>query len=269
MMHPLHGPRLKIRRAESHIKALRAADEDFRKHAHYRVIPAELDPKIDKYALRILVNVLPPLDLGLCIGEAAHDLRSALDGLVYQLGKLNSASEEALTRTQFPIFLKGKLVGCRGKCRDRRHFHCRGREMIAPLRREHQAAIERLQPYKRGNRGDRNPLYLLQEINNADKHRLLQVLGGKLSGYGISGWGDPPDLPDYHIELGNVFEDGAQVGYVAATDIGKVRADQIVAPFIAFWQGCPKLRGAGVCYWLMQMAEQVSEIVECFGPEFD
>lgn len=272
-MHPLDGPRLKIRRAESHIKGLQLADANFRKFARYGVVVAELNPRTKKYMLRALVNILPPEDLGICIGEAAHNLRSALDGLTWQLALLNT--DTPADNTQFPIFMRGTTKLRRkpkqGKGRGSLipHFAKDGRNLIRSLRPEHQAAFEALQPYKRGNRGDRNPLYLLQELNNADKHRLLQVAGGKPAGYMSGGvWGDDP-LPDFHIDLGGVFEDGAIVGHLAASDASKVRVDQMIPPFIGFWKGCPALRGAGVCLWLSKMAEHVSEIVESFVPEFE
>jgi hypothetical protein len=270
-MHPLDGPRLKIRRARSHIESLRAADAAFMANADYRVIVAELNPKTKKYALRALINVLPPLELGVCIGEIAHDLRSALDGLVYQLGVLDGASEEALTRTQFPVFLKQRVLGCRGKCRGKLpHFTCGGLKLIEPLSPEHQAAIKRFQPYRSVNLGKRSPLYFLHELNNADKHRLLQVVGAKPAGYGVGAtWGDEP-FPDYRILPRTIFEDGAKVGRVAAADVDKrkVQADQRIVPLIAFWQGCGAVQGLGVTPILSQIADRVSEIVESFGPEF-
>jgi hypothetical protein len=270
-MHPLDGPRLKIARAKSHIKAFRLAEAGFTAKADYRVIVAELDTKSRKYALRALINVLPPLELGVCIGEVVHDLRSALDGLVYQLGVLDGASEEALTRTQFPIFLKQRVLGCRGKCRGKPpHFTCGGLKLIEPLHPEHQAAIKRLQPYTRVNLGKRSPLYFLHELNNADKHRLLQVVGAKPAGYGAgAAWGDEP-LPDYRIRPRTVFEDGAKVGRVAAADVDKrnVQMEQRIAPLIAFWQGCKAVQGLGVAPILSQIADHVSDIVESFGPEF-
>jgi len=270
-MHPLDGPRLKIARAKSHIEVLRLANAGFTAKADYRVVVAELDPKSREYALRALINVLPPLELGVCIGEVAHDLRSALDGLIYQLGMLNGASEEALTRTQFPIFLKQRVLGCRGKCSGKPpHFTCGGLKLIKPLRREHQAEIERLQPYRRGNKGKRSPLYFLHELNNADKHRLLQVVGAKPAGYGAgAAWGDEP-LPDYWILPRTVFEDGAKVGGVAAADVHKrkVQMEQRIAPLIAFWQGCKAVQGLGVAPTLSQIADHASQIIESFGPEF-
>ena len=47
--------------------------------------------------------------------------------------------------------------------------------------RDPQAAIERMQPYKRGHWGKRNLLWHLQQMNNLDKHSLLLVLGVKPS----------------------------------------------------------------------------------------
>ncbi|MCH8026394.1 MAG: hypothetical protein IH866_06320 [Chloroflexi bacterium] len=255
------------------IKTLREADLAFQEQADYRVIIAELNPKSRKYALRALVNVVPPLDLGICISEVAHHLRSALDGLVYQLGQSNGATEEALTRTQFPIFLKQRVSGCKRpkRCRNKPpHFRCDAMRMIQPLCDEHQTMIERLQPYRRGNLGKRGPLYLLHELNNADKHRLLQVVGGKPTGYMVGGvWGNAP-YPDYRISLRAVFEDGAKVGRVAASDVHgqKVQMEQSIVPYIAFWQGCREVRGFGVGPTLSGIAEHVSGIVEGFAPEF-
>jgi hypothetical protein len=279
-MHPLDGPRFKIRRAVSQIETLRKADTDFRALADYRVIVAEPNSKGTEYALRALINVLPPPDLGLCIGEIAHQLRSALDGLVYQLERLRYPAPKAGTRvrTQFPIFERRRIKGCReqgGKKRCNgpkpRHFVCNGGpEMIERLCPCHQRAIKRLQPYQRGTKGKRNPLYLLQELNNADKHRLLQTVGGKAMGYGVGGvWGDEP-MPDYWISTRKVLEDGAQVGRVSAIYVDKrqVRMEQEIFPAIAFWEGCEAVAGSGVCFTLLQIAEHVSKIVESFGPEF-
>jgi len=279
-MHPLDGPRLKVRRAISQIETLRRADTEFRALADYRVIVAEPNSKGTEYALRAIVNVLPPPELGLYIGEIAHQLRSALDGLVYQLERLRYPAPKAGTRvrTQFPIFERRRIKGCRergGKnlCQSPklRHFVCNGGpRMIERLYPCHQAEIKRLQPYQRGNKGKRNPLYLLQELNNADKHRLLPTVGGKAMGYsGGSAWSDEP-MPDYWISTRKVLEDGAKVGRVSAIYVNRrqVRMEQRIYPAIAFWEGCEAVAGSGVCFTLSQIAEHVSKIVESFGPEF-
>ena len=166
MSHPLDGPRLKVRRAESQIDLLRKADDTFREKANYRLIQAELDTKRRKQHYRILINVLPALEWGVCIGEIAHNLHSALNGLTWQLALFKTKT--AAANTQFPIFLVGRTKKRR---RGRRsglipHFEgmelSDGRSMIRNLLPEHQTAVERLQPYKRGNGGVRNPLYRLR-----------------------------------------------------------------------------------------------------------
>ena len=186
-MHPLEGPRLKVRRADSKIKSLRGAEKVFMRESKYEVVRAEFNPKSGEYVYRVRASSPPPsLEWGVDIGEIAHNLRSALDRLVYQLAFLNTAPK-APTGTQFPIFLIGKTT----KKRNGRliaHFEREGRRYIASLRPSHQACIERLQPYKRGQGGRTNPSWMLSEINNADKHRLIQVVGGKTgAGPAISG----------------------------------------------------------------------------------
>lgn len=142
--------------------------------------------------------------------------------------------------------------------------------MIESLHRSHRAMIKRLQPYRSGNLGLKSPLYFLHQINNADKHRLLPVVGGKGAGYGVGYWVDAENIPNYHISLSVVLEDGAEVGYAGASDVHgrKVRMEQGLSTYIAFWQGCDAVKGRGVAFTLSQIAEHVSEIVEGFLPEF-
>jgi 8-oxo-dGTP pyrophosphatase MutT (NUDIX family) len=54
------------------------------------------------------VRAPPPLDWGVEIGEIAHNLRSALDGLVYQLALPTTKAPAG--NAQFPIFLGGRAA---------------------------------------------------------------------------------------------------------------------------------------------------------------
>ena len=192
-MHPLDGPRLKVGRAISEIETLSQAETAFRQEADYRVIRAELNPKTGQCVYRIRAKIQPPLEWGVWIGEVAHNLRSALDGLVYQLALLNGA--RASTRiTQFPVFLHPYTRKIQGRTVN--GFHASknkprqgmGARMISLLKPDHQAIIERLQPYKRGKGGRMSPLFQLSELNNADKHRLIQVIGVKVGVGPFVGW---------------------------------------------------------------------------------
>src|SRR4030042_451108 len=77
-----------------------------------------------------------------------------------------------------------------------------GKKMIKLLKSEHKASIEGLQPYNSSSSphlktidlakwsGCDSPLFWLEEINNADKHRIIQVAGVKAGGFGTTWWGE-------------------------------------------------------------------------------
>lgn len=144
--------------------------------------------------------------------------------------------------------------------------------MIRDLRSEHQAVIERLQPYGRWMRpiyvgqGRDNVLHLLHEINNADKHRLLQVVGAKP---GNTSWSQPSTPPPPGIvEITGpdmrVLKHGAKV-FEAPSGVNVYPK---VIPVIAFSEGCNAVKHKGVLFTLRRIAKHVSEIVEGFAPEF-
>ena len=136
-MNPLDGPRLKIIRAKSEIERLAGVEDAFRQEAQYRVVKAEFNPKSGKHVYRVRVSG-PPLsdNWGIWIGEIAHNLRSALDHLVYQLALLESQPKTVAAdrRLQFPIFLVGSSSN-----KKKITFESRGKNMIKLLRPKHQA----------------------------------------------------------------------------------------------------------------------------------
>jgi hypothetical protein len=99
-------------------------------------------------------------------GEAIHHLRSSLDHLVWALASRRNANPPG--RIQFPI------------CSSAEKFAkaCKG-GIIHGLSRKSHAAIERSQPYWHRYRTpdpENHPLFILNEMNNTDKHRLLVVV---------------------------------------------------------------------------------------------
>lgn len=280
-MHRLDGPRLKIRRAESEIERLCRLEESFRSEAKYQIVRAEMNPKTGKYVYRARVIHEPPLDeWGVWVGEIVHNLRSALDGLVFQLARLNKSPAQARD-TQFPIFRHrytkrlrgGQVMGFEGHQGAKRPARGSGRYMIRRLGPEHQARIEWLQPYRRNGgqtpwgrplNGRWNLLYRLKELNDADKHRLIQLVGAKVGGGPVyGGWGDriEDEVIFGHTQI---LKDGTKV--MQAGSRVQVYAD--IIPLIAFWKGCKAVKNVGVCTTLRLIAKNVSEIVEGFAPEF-
>lgn len=254
MPHPLDGPRLKIARAVREVETLRGAEAAFRSEADYKIVLSEFNPETGKYVYRVRLDIAPPIEWGVWIGEVAHNLRSALDQLVWQLALL--ATNAPARHTQFPVLLAATSSSS-GPCFDKN-----GKRMITSLRPEHQAVIERLQPYQPGRGGSDNALYLLSEVNNADKHRLLQVVAARAGLVTVGTWGDV-DVDVAWAGL-SVLEDGAKL-LEAAPD---VHVNPKLTPLVAFGDGCRAVQGRGVCLILDGIAKHVAEVVEGFGPEF-
>jgi hypothetical protein len=101
----------------------------------------------------------------LLLGDTLHNLRCALDHLVYalavrQTGKDPPDDDRAL---MFPI------------CSNPEHWN-RSKRRIASLNEATQAAIERVQPYNRLKAGQWfMPLWWLAQLNDIDKHRLPHI----------------------------------------------------------------------------------------------
>ena len=80
-MHPLFGPRERVKRANHQIVTLQRSFGGFFKDNLYEIALAELNPTANDYSLRVksgpqeFPDYWPPV-----IGEIAHNLRAALDG---------------------------------------------------------------------------------------------------------------------------------------------------------------------------------------------
>ncbi len=106
------------------------------------------------------------------IGDFIHNLRSALDHLVFQL--VVNAPPEAATRIAFPVCLKDAV------------FKDITRSKVAPfISATALAEIEKLQPYSTGQ-GERDILWILSQLDIIDKHRLLIVTKSKIRPTGFT-----------------------------------------------------------------------------------
>jgi hypothetical protein len=129
----------------------------------------------------------PPDEVwGPIIGDAVHNLRSALDHLAWQLA-VPSARATTPRRIEFPIFLDDPATDREIRGALTKKLNC--------LRPESQAIIDGAQPYKTGDR--HHPLWLLQTLWNTDKHRTLHTSGfayilardlSSIAEYGFTAW---------------------------------------------------------------------------------
>lgn len=154
------GPRLKLERAKRHIDELAPLVRDFLAGNPYEIIE-ETDPETGKHSARVKIHADPDPGWSLVIGDAIHNLRSALDLLYYQLVIANRKTPS--TRDEFLI------------SNSEADFHNGARPIL--WKRVGNQAFEiirdRVKPYRGGN----NALWCLHQLDIVDKHRLLLVLG--------------------------------------------------------------------------------------------
>jgi hypothetical protein len=140
----------------------------------------------DNAAGRIHVTVhLPhglPTDFARIIGGAFHELRAAFDNLAYQLVLANGATPTK--RTAFPV-----LPSC-----DEGKFEALSRQRLKGMSETARRTVERMQPFNEWpERPKDTVLWLIDELNNIDKHRIhhlaclwIATCNGTLYGKGIT-----------------------------------------------------------------------------------
>jgi hypothetical protein len=155
--------RRKIERANEHITNLQAILQPFADANTYKV-RREYDDKLGRLSFVLEAPHSFPVETSVLIGEALYHQRSTLDYLVWQLVHKNTGSPPTnTTKSGFPIFTT------------REGYKARGKAMIQGTSATAAARIESCQPFHRGTSFDQDPLWILQELNNTDKHRLLLV----------------------------------------------------------------------------------------------
>ncbi len=191
---------LKLDRASYHLDSLDAKVREWRERETHRYV-SHFDRESGKQIVYLTFTEPVPAEFRLIIGDCLHNLRSALDNLVYDLAVRHHGSSplpDPFDRcTEFPIF------------GDREWKEWERRKKIGCVHPRAQAIIKRLQPHNRGDEFASDPLWKLHELNNMDKHRVPHVVQ-----MAISAWTDFADAPHVprtiNLNLGP-FEDGAEI----------------------------------------------------------
>jgi len=267
----LTGPRLRIERVESQVGALETEIRDWLEIVDYPFVVAEYLDDIERYALRVsddCVHRLPDPMWGIAVGEIAHNLRSALDGLAWQLGLWNRKRQRELL-TPFPK-LSFPIMTSTGTLRTVAANDARVHSVLKDrLHPDHAKRVLNLQPYRRGNGGARNVLALLEELNNSDKHRLLQVVTVRGIAVGYAFPAGVSTLDAYRFDLKRPLGPGVKVGSIRR-DLGYGSHPDHFGPMydVAFWEGCKAVKRRSVAPLLNQMATAVGAVIELFARDF-
>ena len=164
---PLASPTAKLLRANEHLQALIAIDEKLATVDCEVVFTEDAARGIGYFVLH-----LPkcPAELSTVAGDCLHNLRSALDYLVWQL-VLANPPQQPDGRNMFPICSAAASFNGQVK---------RGR--LQGLAAGAVEAVEKLQPFD----APHHPLALLDQLCNADKHRDLHFMTAVASDLEIS-----------------------------------------------------------------------------------
>jgi hypothetical protein len=163
----------KLAWARKHLETFKQAVGAFANDSPYRTA-AQDEPETGDRVWRIFRNKPLPPDWPLVVGDVVHNLRSALDNLVYLIAQRNTPrdlTEDEAKRLEFLIFDSDtNYLKTQKRC-------------LSLLPTAAQTEIEGLQPYKRTNPAN-DTLSLLNRLSNVDKHRHLvvtEVVGGVIS----------------------------------------------------------------------------------------
>lgn len=157
--------RLKLLSAKSDIDSLTDEISRFITDETIHRVTTTRDPTTDRETRMVSATQMPDKKWGIKIGTVAHCLRSALDNLIWDLASRNGNTP--FRQTCFPIHLaadefQDKALKGRGA-------------RLQSLSVEDQEKVRHEQPYFANNGYKNDPLWLLHELNNIDKHRVIPV----------------------------------------------------------------------------------------------
>lgn len=179
---------LKLEWASKQFDSLKSAFSQFVNSHPYETV-RNFDPQSGEHYATVIRGDTDMSEWSLRVGDIVHNLRSALDNLVFELAVKESGHHPAICdlTLQFPIadhpngwFDPRKKKG--------------KRDCVSLLSLDAQAVIEGLQPCKRSDKTTPHKLSVLRDLSNWDKHKHIAVtlMAASESSIEITGEGIPP-----------------------------------------------------------------------------
>lgn len=165
--------RLKIDWAEKHLDALDAEIDRWSSGPRNPRRLKRIHDGVPPTDFRAQFRFDPPIPdtVPMIIGDAVHNLRSALDHLACALAELEipTDSETGHSGIEFPIYISEDK------------FNKSGAAKIKKLATAAKDEIKSLQPYNAGDNARLQYLWALHQLDIIDKHRRISVMGGRYS----------------------------------------------------------------------------------------
>lgn len=178
------GYELKLDRATHHLHDLALCSAKWFDEKRHAIIH-ERDPDAPyEFRYRVVLREQLPIEpFGLLIGDCLYSLRSALDNLAFELNGGSSVSDRLTNESAFPIFGNENRYG--EPCIGKDSFSSNAPKGMRGMCDRAKAVIESLQPYHRGNEYRDDPLWRLNYLCNADKHRMIHPIACAFGGMAL------------------------------------------------------------------------------------
>ena len=235
----LKGARLKIERAKKHIADLDSERLAFLGTRDYRGVP-KFDPAEDKtvFVLEELPEI--PESMGAILGDAAHNLRTALDYLACEL--VRSAGKEPGGGVYFPISDSAEK------------YKTESDRKTKGVPDDAKKMIDSIHPYFGGN----NALWALHKLDKVDKHKLVPTVAMRVGRWGINLTSEPTEIS---MAFPTPLEKGDVIGWVA----GNHEADRQMSVTADITFGEPEiLEGRPMIETLTELVQVIEKIISYF-----
>ena len=174
---------LKLDRANQHIDNLEAEIGAYLRSNPYPVV-TEDDPHSGKRVAKVGDEVTPvPSSIPLILGDAVHNIRSSLDHFAYAA----NPNPPRVDRVGFPIWSRDDIP-------TQESFEATAKGQMPTASPRLLQAVCALQPYRGGNS---EHLWVINRLNNIDKHRLLVTAIGSYESVGFAAGARLPQLADW------------------------------------------------------------------------
>lgn len=255
---PFTSSQIKLDRAKEHFYTLQTEIQTFLDSKPYE-LRIEEEPQTGDLVYRVRVKAEPPIKLSLITGDIIHNLRSALDHLIYQLIVINGKTPNK--NSAFPIYTR------------KADFDTDGHKKINGIGAAATTIIKAIKPYKEGNLH----LWQLSQLDNADKHRLIITVGSAHRNiiidmaYALRQFPRTRDLPPMPIALRSQdrefpLKDNAEVFRIMKAARGTSDEANHQATFeIAIGEG-EIIQGDSLVESLQKFIEETESVITQFQP---
>jgi hypothetical protein len=217
----------KLGRAQEHADAVKSEIAAWQDSNPY-MVTRERNAEFTRYSLVVHIATQPPLmRWTLAIADVVHNLRTALDHLIYAIAVYETKGESSPpNKLAYPI------------CRTSEQFDDWGIGRIKTLTAEVQAIVKVCQPYNRRHKELPPLLLLLNEFDNRDKHKLLQVAFASIATGQVGLVGPTPEgvTMTTHLNRGEICDGTELVVFTVNVPCPNMKFDNFsFAIEIALW----------------------------------